>query len=128
MARLTDVPGSSAWFSGGIVAYDNAVKVRDLGVPPELLERVGAVSEPVAAAMAEGVREQLGVDVGIGVTGIAGPAGGTLEKPVGTVAIAVAAGHRPTITRLAHFPGDRETVRRHSTFAALDMVRSVLAD
>jgi nicotinamide-nucleotide amidase len=124
LSRLTDVAGSSAWVVGGVVAYANHVKVEQLGVPEELIGRHGAVSEPVAEAMAAGVRTRLGADVGVAITGIAGPGGGTSEKPVGTVVIAVAAGTRSVRTFV--FTGDREVVRRHATSAALDMLRSVI--
>jgi nicotinamide-nucleotide amidase len=124
--RLTDVPGSSAWVVGGIVAYANDVKIAELGVPAAVLDANGAVSEPVARAMAEGARDRLGANVGIGITGIAGPDGGTPEKPVGTVVIAVAANE--TIVRTFRFSGDRELVRRHSTSTALDMLRRLLLD
>jgi nicotinamide-nucleotide amidase len=122
--RLTDVSGSSAWVLGGVIAYDNAVKVEQLGVPPALLEQHGAVSEPVAEAMAAGVRLRLAADVGVAITGIAGPLGGSAEKPVGTVVIAVSAA-RPSVRRFL-FPGDREAIRRHATSAALDMVRRAI--
>lgn len=124
LGRLTDVAGSSAWVVGGVVAYDNAVKVRELGVPQELIDQHGAVSEPVAAAMAEGVRTRLGADVGVGVTGIAGPSGGSDAKPVGTVVIAVIA--RQAQVRTFAFPGERTLVRQQSVLAALDMVRRVV--
>ena len=120
LGRLTDMPGSSAWVVGGVVAYDNAVKVRDLAVPADLLAAHGAVSEPVAVAMAEGIRAKFLADVGVGITGIAGPDGGTPAKPVGTVVVAVAMGH--TAVRTFMFPGDRESVRRHATSAALKLV------
>ena len=90
--RITDVPGSSAWFAGGVIAYANDVKVRQLGVPADVLASHGAVSEPVARAMADGVRRHLATDVGLAITGIAGPDGGTAGKPVGTVVMAVSAG------------------------------------
>lgn len=124
--RLTDVPGSSAWVIGGIIAYDNAVKVAKLGVDPGLIARHGAVSEEVARAMAAGVRDRLGADIGVGVTGIAGPGGGTEEKPVGTVAIAVS--FRDVVSRVFRFPGERDVVRRFATAAALDMVRAGLRE
>jgi nicotinamide-nucleotide amidase len=124
--RLTDVPGSSAWVVGGVVAYANEVKIAELGVPAATIDAMGAVSEPVARAMAEGVRDRLGANVGIGITGIAGPDGGTVEKPVGTVVIAVAA--TETLVRTFRFSGDRELVRRHSTSTALDMLRRLLLD
>ena len=123
LGRLTDVPGSSQWVTGGIVAYSNDVKVEQLGVTRADLSAHGAVSEPVASAMAAGVC-RLGADVGVGVTGIAGPDGGSVEKPVGTVMIAVS-GANPTV-RTFRFPGDREAVRRHTTSAALDMIRRSL--
>jgi nicotinamide-nucleotide amidase len=121
LGRLTDVPGSSAWVVGGIVAYANDVKIRDLGVPQQLIEQHGAVSEPVARAMADRVRAMLGADVGVGITGIAGPGGGSAEKPVGTVVIALSG--IATVARTFSFLGDRQLVRTHSVSAALDMVR-----
>lgn len=124
LARLTDVPGSSAYVRGGVVAYADDVKIASLGVDAELLRTYGAVSEPVAVAMAEGVRERLSAEIGVGVTGIAGPGGGSPAKPVGTVVIAVA-GIDPTV-KTFHFPGDRYTNRQHSCAAALDMVRRCL--
>lgn len=126
LGRLTQVPGSSAWVVGGVVAYDNRVKVEALGVSQALLDSRGAVSEPVALAMAEGVRSRLGADMGVGITGIAGPSGGSELKPVGTVVVAVcSAGHEPHV-RTLRLPGDRAMVRRLSVQTALDMVRRVL--
>jgi nicotinamide-nucleotide amidase len=125
LGRLTDVPGSSAWVAGGVVAYANDVKRAALGVPAEIIEAHGAVSEPVALAMAEGVRARLAADIGVSVTGIAGPGGGSPAKPVGTVVIAVAT--TSSMVRRFAFTGDRELIRRHSTAAALDMVRHLLA-
>jgi len=125
LGRLTDIAGSSGWVLGGVVAYANTVKIGQLGVPPELIESHGAVSEAVAAAMAEGVRSRLRADVGVGITGIAGPGGATPQKPVGTVAIAVA--HREMLVQTHTFPGDRDAVRRHATSAALDLVRRSVA-
>jgi len=122
LARLTDVPGSSTWVVGGIVAYDDEVKRQQLGVSAELLAAYGAVSEPVARAMAEGVRARLGAEIGVGVTGIAGPTGGSEAKPVGTVVIAVAAPDGTTV-RTFLFVGDRQMVRVQSVWAALNMVR-----
>jgi nicotinamide-nucleotide amidase len=124
LGRLTEVPGSSAWVIGGIVAYDNAVKVEQLDVARTMIEAHGAVSEPVAIAMADGVRARLKADVGIAVTGIAGPDGGTAQKPVGTVVIAIAG--PASSVRTFKFPGDRRMVRQFSTAAALDMVRRAL--
>jgi nicotinamide-nucleotide amidase len=121
LSRLTDVPGASVWVVGGVVAYDNATKVDVLAVPEDLIAAHGAVSGPVARAMASGVQQRLRADVGIGITGIAGPGGGSEEKPVGTVFVAVA-GPAEAVWRF-QFAGDRETVRRHATAAGLDMVR-----
>ena len=121
LGRLTDIAGSSAWVTGGVVAYANEVKIEQLGVPAELIAAHGAVSEPVAKAMAEGVRTRLHADVGLAITGIAGPSGGTPEKPVGTVVVAMAAS--ATEARTFRFVGDRVMIRRFSTAAALDMVR-----
>jgi nicotinamide-nucleotide amidase len=125
-SRLTDVPGSSRYVERAVVSYANDAKVDLLGVPGELLAQYGAVSEPVAVAMAEGVRDRAAVDVGVGVTGIAGPGGGTPEKPVGTVAIA-AATPGGTRSRLFRFHGEREQVKFQASQAALDMVRRMLA-
>jgi len=121
-ARLTSIAGSSDVFLGGVVAYSNQVKVRELGVSEELLERVGAVSEEVALAMAQGVCKRLGTHVAIGITGIAGPTGGTPDKPVGTVCIAVVAPDWRRSFR-SWFPGDRAEVRFRASQAALDAVR-----
>jgi len=124
-SRLTDVPGSSRYVDRAVVVYANAAKTELLGVPPELMEAHGAVSEPVAVAMAEGVRRRAAVDVGVGVTGIAGPDGGTPEKPVGTVAIAAAI-DATTHVRTFRFHGEREQVKFQASQAALDMVRRKL--
>jgi nicotinamide-nucleotide amidase len=120
--RLTRVPGSSDYFLGGAVTYTNELKVKLIGVPPELIAEHGAVSEPVARAMAEGVRRTLGSDFGIGITGVAGPGGGSEAKPVGTVHIALA-DEIQTDHRKIRFPGDRERVRQHSSQLALEMLR-----
>ena len=124
-SRLTDVPGSSSYFDRGAVCYSNRAKVEWLGVAEALIDAYGAVSEPVARAMAEGVRATAGADVGIGITGIAGPSGGTPEKPVGTVAIAVLTplGGR---TRTFHFFGGRDMVKFQSAQAAMNMLRLML--
>ena len=121
-SRLTDVPGASAWFLGGVVAYSNASKQALLGVPEALLEKHGAVSEPVARAMAEGVRARFGADIGVATTGISGPDGGSAEKPVGLVhlALADAAGSH---TDHFVFPLDRLRHRQLSTLVALDWIR-----
>lgn len=121
LGRLTEVPGSSAWVAGGIVAYANDVKVEQLGVPDRLLRDHGAVSEPVAQAMAAGVRERLHADVGVAITGVAGPDGGSAEKPVGTVVIALS-GPREYV-KTFRFVGDRQMVRTQSVATALDLVR-----
>jgi nicotinamide-nucleotide amidase len=122
--RLTSVAGSSAYFLGGVVAYSNDAKCRLLGVPPELLEKLGAVSAEVAEAMARGVRERFGADVGLAVTGVAGPGGGTEAKPVGRVFLALAdAGSARTVRAdFGQEPG-REGVRRLASQAALNLVR-----
>jgi nicotinamide-nucleotide amidase len=127
--RVTAVPGSSYYFSGGVVAYGNQLKTRLAGVPEELLTAHGAVSEPVARELAEAARRRLGGDYGIGVTGVAGPGGGSEEKPVGTVHLAVAGPGRPTDHRRVRFPGDRERVRWQASQLALEMLRRrLLAD
>jgi nicotinamide-nucleotide amidase len=123
--RITNIPGSSDVFLGGIIAYDNAVKLNLLGVNARTIERVGAVSEEVALEMAAGVKKQLQADVGISVTGIAGPGGGTPEKPVGLVWIAVDASE--TKARRFHLIGDRTEIRQRAAQAALEMVRRALA-
>jgi nicotinamide-nucleotide amidase len=124
-ARLTDVPGSSDVFLGSIVSYANEVKAARLAVPEELLATHGAVSAEVAAAMAAGARASLGVDVAVAVTGVAGPGGGTPEKPVGLVFLH-AAGPDGELARRFDFPGDRETIRVRSTVAALHLVRTLV--
>ena len=124
--RLTSVPGSSDVFRGAVVAYADDVKARELGVPADVLERHGAVSAETAAAMAAGARERLGADVGVAVTGIAGPGGGSAEKPVGLVYLHAEA---PSGARSADFvfPGDRRGVRRRASVTALHLVRRLLA-
>jgi nicotinamide-nucleotide amidase len=118
--RITSVPGSSRTFGGSIVAYATGVKESVLGVPAEVIAAHGAVSEPVAIAMAEGARSVLGVDVALGLTGSAGP--DPQEQPVGTVVIAVAAPDG-TRVRTFHMPGDRERVRTFATTASLQLIR-----
>jgi nicotinamide-nucleotide amidase len=125
-SRLTDVPGSSRYVERSVVSYSNDAKVELLGVPDATIREHGAVSDPVARAMAEGMRAHAPVDVGVGVTGIAGPDGGTPEKPVGTVAIAVATSAE-TRSRVFRFVGEREQVKFQASQAALDMVRRMLA-
>jgi nicotinamide-nucleotide amidase len=127
LGRLTDVAGSSAWVIGGITAYANEVKVEQVGVPAGTIASHGAVSEPVGVAMAEGVRQRLHAEIGVGVTGIAGPAGGSADKPVGTVVIAVSSASSNRV-RTFRFIGDRQMVRTQSTQAALEMIRRLLLD
>jgi nicotinamide-nucleotide amidase len=124
-SRLTDVPGSSRYVERAVVTYANEAKQELLGVTAESLAEFGAVSEPVAVAMAAGVRDRSAVDIGVGVTGIAGPGGGTPEKPVGTVAIAVSS--RDAVrSRMFRFHGERDQVKFQASQAALDMVRRML--
>lgn len=126
-ARLTDVAGASAVLRGGTVAYANDIKVSALGVPEALLERHGAVSAEVAEALAEGARRTFGADVGVGVTGIAGPGGATPEKPVGLVHLCVVAPDGRLERMERRFPGQRDTVRQLSAAAALHLVRIACA-
>jgi nicotinamide-nucleotide amidase len=125
-ARLSDVAGCSAYFERSVVAYSNAAKRELLGVPGELIDEHGAVSEPVAVAMAEGIRARSGVDVGVSVTGIAGPSGGSDAKPVGTVVIAVSGPGPDTRVRTALFPGNRGHVRTLAAQTTLDHLRRAL--
>ena len=120
--RLTRVPGSSGFFLGGAVVYSNELKTKLAGVPPALIEAHGAVSKPVAQALAEGIRQRAGASIGLGVTGIAGPSGGTPEKPVGLVYISIA-DDRGTQVREFRFPGDRERIRLWASQAALELIR-----
>jgi nicotinamide-nucleotide amidase len=122
---VTSVPGASAVFDLGVVAYANAAKERILGVPPPLLAAHGAVSEPVARALAEGARRTGDATWGLGVTGIAGPGGGTEEKPVGTVHLAVA-GERGTTAVARLYRGDRDRIRRQAAYEALNLLRVAL--
>jgi nicotinamide-nucleotide amidase len=120
--RLTRIPGSSNYFLGGVVCYSNEMKTAWADVPPELIAAKGAVSGEVAIALAEGIRRRVGSTFGAGITGIAGPGGGSEEKPVGTVHIALA-GPGGVKERLVHLPGDREGIRFYASQFALDMVR-----
>ncbi len=120
--RLTDVPGSSSYFLEGVVAYSNDAKIRSLGVPAELIEEHGAVSAQVAEAMAEGIKHRAEADFGLSVTGIAGPGGGSTEKPVGLVYIALA-DDAHTEHRKLMLPGDRQLIRWRASQAALDLLR-----
>ena len=124
--RITAVPGASDVFIGGVVAYDNVVKSGTLDVPPELLERHGAVSEQVVSAMAHGVQRQFAVDAALAITGIAGPAGGTADKPVGTVWMAARLGTEARALKRI-FPGDRGEIRARAAQGALDLLRRLIA-
>jgi nicotinamide-nucleotide amidase len=126
LSRLTDIAGSSDYVLGGVVAYSNAAKTQLLDVPADLIAAHGAVSEPVAVRMTEGVRSRMGSDVAVGVTGIAGPGGGTPHKPVGTVAIAAVGPGGPPRVRTLLFPGGRALVKFQAAQAGLDMVRKML--
>ena len=126
-SRITDVPGSSDYFDRGAVCYSNRAKEEWLGVPSALMAAHGAVSEPVASSMADGIAERSGSNVGIGITGIAGPGGGTPEKPVGTVVIAVTAPSAKQV-RTFQFLGGRDMVKFQSAQAAMNMLRLILLD
>ncbi|HEY5044531.1 MAG TPA: competence/damage-inducible protein A [Solirubrobacteraceae bacterium] len=125
-ARLTDPPGASDYVKGGIVVYANDAKVAQAGVPPELIERHGAVSAEVARALAEGARTKLSADVGVGVTGLAGPGGGTEEKPVGLVWLSVATAGGEPLTRSVNLPGARADIRERTTTVAMHLIRRAL--
>jgi PncC family amidohydrolase len=124
-ARLTDVAGASDIFRGGIVAYADDVKLGELSVPPDVLAAYGAVSAETAEAMAAGARSRLGADVAVAVTGIAGPGGGSAEKPVGLVFMHAAGPDGDERLRF-EFPGERDWIRSRSTVAALHLVRRLL--
>ena len=126
-SRLTSIPGSSDVFLGSIVAYSDSVKAAQLGVPGEILGTFGAVSAEAAAAMAEGARKRLGADVAVSVTGVAGPGGGSADKPVGLVFIHAAGPQGERRLRL-DFPGDRDTIRGRATVAALHLVRRLVTE
>ena len=125
--RLTDVPGSSAVLAGGVVAYANQAKSSLLGVPGQLIQDHGAVSDPVARALARGAARAFGAHCGVGITGVAGPGGGTPEKPVGTVYFAVTVGERTESVRTV-FAGDREAVRIRAAQAALTLLLRMVED
>lgn len=120
--RLTRIPGSSNYFLGGVVSYSNELKSAWVDVPAAIIESRGAVSAEVAVALADGIRRRTGSTIGVGITGIAGPGGGTPEKPIGLVHIALADGEIP-VERKLQFPGDRERVRWQASQTALDMLR-----
>jgi nicotinamide-nucleotide amidase len=126
-SRLTDVAGSSDYVMGSIISYTNEVKIKELGVPSTLLAQQGAVCEDVAKAMAKGAQTRLSTDIGVGITGIAGPDGGSEEKPVGLVYIAVA-GPTGTVAAKKIFTGKRKAIKYRTTQTALDMVRHYIGD
>ena len=125
--RVTSVPGSSGWFRGGVVAYENRVKERLIGVRPATLRLHGAVSAEVALEMARGARRALGAKVALSVTGVAGPDGGTSEKPVGLVYAAVSAGRKKASVE-GRFKGGRERIRQQAADMALKLLLSFLED
>lgn len=125
-ARLTDLPGSSAYVAGGVVSYSNEAKSELLGVDPALIDTHGAVSEPVAIAMADGALRRFSADTAVAITGIAGPGGGTEEKPVGTVCFCVKLGDGTTDVRTMRLPGNRSDVRERSTTVAMHLLRRAL--
>ena len=127
-ARLTDRPGSSDYVAGGVVSYSNEAKVELLGVDPALIEAHGAVSEPVAEAMAAGALRRFGADTAVAITGIAGPGGGTEQKPVGTVCFSVMLADGHTDTRTLLLPGNRSDIRERSTTVAMHLLRRALGD
>ncbi len=125
-ARLTDIPGSSAYVAGGVVAYANEAKAGMLDVDTALIETYGAVSEPVAEAMARGALHRFDADTAVAITGIAGPGGGTEDKPVGTVCFSVMLADGPTLTRTLLLPGNRSDIRERSTTVAMHLLRRAL--
>jgi nicotinamide-nucleotide amidase len=125
-ARLTDRPAASDYFRGAIVAYSNEAKVELAGVPAPLIEEYGAVSAQVAEALADGAREKFHSELGVGITGVAGPGGGTAEKPVGLVFFSVAHGDGERLTRSLQLPGSRADIRDRSTTVAMHLIRRVL--
>lgn len=127
LARLTDLAGASDYVVGGVVAYSNEVKVAEAGVAQETIARHGAVSAEVASELAEGIRSRLGADVGVGVTGVAGPGGGSEEKPVGLVWLSVKGPDRACLTRSVRLPGGRQDVRERAVTVAMHLIRRLLA-
>ncbi len=124
-SRLTDVAGSSAYVLGSVVSYSNEVKISHLGVKPDTLARVGAVSEETAREMALGIRERIGTDIGVGITGIAGPGGGSAEKPVGLVYISLSDA-KGTVIKKNNFSGTRREIKQQTTDKALTMLLDYL--
>ena len=127
-ARLTDLPGASDYFHGAIVAYSNEAKIARAGVARELIEQHGAVSAEVAQALADGARTALDADIGVGITGVAGPGGGTEEKPVGLVWLSVTLAGVEPVTRSINLPGGRADIRERATTIAMHLVRRALSD
>ncbi|MCJ2165859.1 MULTISPECIES: CinA family protein [unclassified Pseudodesulfovibrio] len=123
-STLTDTPGSSEWFAGSVIAYSNTVKTGLLNVPADVLEKHGAVSEPVVRAMAQGVLKAIGANVSVAISGVAGPGGGTPEKPVGTVWMAWA-WPGGTRAKCYNFNGEREQIKQQSVMAALNGLLAV---
>lgn len=121
-AALTAIPGSSTWVDRGFITYSNQAKMEMLGVPPELIDRCGVVSEQVSKAMAEGALAHSAAAVSVAITGIAGPAGGSADKPVGTVHIAAAGRGRATLHKRLQLNGDRDHVRYAAALAAMDLL------
>jgi nicotinamide-nucleotide amidase len=126
-ARLTERPGSSEYVRGGVVAYADDVKTALVGVPAELIARVGAVSEEVAVALADGALERFGASIGIGITGVAGPGGGSESKPVGTVHLSVARRGGERLDRRVLLPGDRTAIRERTTTVVMHLLRRLLS-
>jgi nicotinamide-nucleotide amidase len=120
--RITSVPGSSRYFIGGALVYSNEMKTSMADVPAALIAEHGAVSKEVAKALAEGIRKRCNASIGVGVTGVAGPGGGTAEKPVGLVYVAIADGKKTEVIE-RKWPGDRERVRYYASQQALDLIR-----
>jgi nicotinamide-nucleotide amidase len=127
-ARLTEPPGASEYFAGGIVAYSNAVKGSHAAVPADTIAAHGAVSCEVAEALAEGARSTLEAEIGVGVTGIAGPGGGSEEKPVGLVWLSVAGPGEARLTRSVNLPGSRADIRDRATTVAMHLIRRALVE
>lgn len=126
-ARLTDRPGSSDYVAGGLVVYSDDAKTELLGIDAALIRTHGAVSEPVAQAMAAGALQRFGADTAVAITGIAGPGGGTREKPVGTVCFTVLLDDGRTLTRTLRLPGNRSDIRERSTTVAMHLLRRTLS-
>ncbi len=126
-ARLTNPPGASEYVLGGVVAYSDEVKIAEVGVAPETIEHHGAVSSEVVQALAAGARARLGANVGVGITGIAGPGGGSEQKPVGLVWICVTDPDGASMTRSVRLPGGRTDVRERAVTVAMHLIRRLLA-